>query len=375
MKQLQPKPMQKMSRQRGFSLIELLVGIVISLFVVSAASYIFLNTRNSERATNEAASMDETAQYVMTVIGRNVQNARFYPAISSEAKTITNANFIQPYVNIKTTVVGGITTTFAAYDYGIFGCDNKYFDHVTHTCQAWPNATYKNVDSLVIAYYTNDNLQPKSSGSSPLDIGQRADCTRSDSANDPVNTNRVNTVTAAITPTKPLFVSNAFTTRPSKTLGNGDQVVDTLSLICSGNGSVGAATGFAINGAIPQPLIDGLQDLQFTYGTALGATSTTAERYYNATEISNLPPLTIDDTSTGGTKTLSSWGLVKTVKVCIVAKTLNNRVSAQTGIARSYVDCSDATVTIPATDGSLYKRYIQTFGIRNNLNLGAILPS
>ena len=374
-KQLQGNTMHTTSRQHGFSLIELLVGIVISLFVVSAASYIFLNTRNSERVTNEAASLDETAQYAMTVIGRNVQNARFYPSISSEAKTITNANFIQPYLNIKSSVTAGVTKTIAAYDHGIFGCENKYFDHVDHTCKAWPDATYKNVDSLIIAYYTNDNLQPKVTGSSPLDIGQRADCTRSDSAKDPVNATRVNIVTAALTPNKPLFVSNAFSARPSETLGIGDKSVDTFSLLCSGNGAVGAATSFAINGAIPQPLIAGLHDLQFTYGIALGTTSTTAERYYNATEISDLPALTVEDTSTGGTKTMSSWGLVKTVRVCIVAKTLSNRVSAQDNIARSYVDCDGATVAIPKSDGSLYKRYIQTFGIRNNLNLGAKIPS
>ncbi len=372
MKQSPIQTMQKMSRQRGFSLIELLVGIVISLFVVSAASYIFLNTRNAERTTNEAASMDETAQYVMTVIGRNVQNARFYPAISSEAKTITNANFIQPYVNIKTTVVGGVTTTFTAYDHGIFGCEGKYFDHAKHECKDWTSSTYK-PDTIVIAYYTNDNLQPNAAGS-PLDIGQRADCTRSDSANDPVNTNRVNTVTVALTPAKPLFVSNAFTARLFTTLGSGDvAVANTMSLTCSGNGYVAKQISFAETAS--QAMIGGLQDLQFTYGTALGSTSTTAERYYNASQISALPALTVEDTTTGGTKTLSSWGLVKTVKVCIVAKTTSNRVSAQTGISRSYVDCSDATVTIPATDGSLYKRYIQTFGIRNNLNLGAKVPS
>ncbi len=371
MKHLPLNTMQKVSQQHGFSLIELLVGIVISLFVVSAASYIFLNTRNAERATNEASSLDETAQYAMTAIGRNIQNARFYPAISSEYTTLTNV--IQSYINIKTTVVGGVTKTFTAYDHGIFGCEGKWFDHVKHECKDWADSTYK-ADTIVVAYYTNDNLQPKASGSSPLDIGQRADCTRSDSANDPVNTNRANTVTAALTPVKPLFVSNAFSARRYTTLGSGDvAVTTTLNITCSGNGYVGTATSWLETSS--QPLIGGLQDLQFTYGTALSTTSTTAERYYNATEISALPALTVDDTSTGGTKTLSSWGLVKTVKVCIVAKTVNNRVSAQTGVARSYVDCNDATVTIPATDGSLYKRYIQTFGIRNNLNLGAIVPS
>ena len=371
MKRTLHQTMQKISRQRGFSLIELLVGIVISLFVVSAASYIFLNTRNAERATNEAASLDETAQYAMTVIGRNVQNARFYPAISSEYTTLTNV--IQSYVNLKGTVVAGVTTTFTAYDHGIFGCEGKWFDHVKHECKAWANTAYK-ADTIVIAYYTNDNLQPNdSTESKPLDIGQRADCTRSDSANDPINTNRVNTVTTALTPFRPLFVSNAFTARPFTTLGSGDvAVTNTLSLTCSGNGYVAKDASFPETGS--QPLIGGLLDLQFTYGTALSTTSTTAERYYNATEISALPALVVENTSTGGTKTLSSWGLVKTVKVCILAKTLNNRVSAQTSVARSYMDCSDATVTIPKSDGSIYKRYVQTFGIRNNLNLGAKVP-
>ena len=370
MTHLPPKTMQKISRQSGFSLIELLVGIVISLFVVSAASYVFLNTRNAERATNEAASLDETAQYAMTVIGRNIQNARFYPAISSEYTTLTNV--VQSYVNLKSSVVAGVTKTFTAYDHGIYGCEGKWFDHAKHECKDWADSTYK-ADTIVIAYYTNDNLQPKATDSSPLDIGQRADCTRSDSANDPVNANRVNTTTVAITPYRPLFVSNAFTSRPYTTLGSGNvAVTNTLSLTCSGNGYVASDTSFPETGS--QPLIGGLHTLQFTYGTALGTTSTTAERYYNATDISALPALVVDDTATGGTKTLSSWGLVKTVRVCIVAKTLNTRVSAQTGVARSYINCDDATITIPASDGSLYRRYIQTFGIRNNLNLGAIVP-
>ena len=67
--------------QQGFSLIEFMVSIVISMAVVIAASYVYLNSRETQRTLSEKSMMFESARFAMDLVGRDIENAGFYPII------------------------------------------------------------------------------------------------------------------------------------------------------------------------------------------------------------------------------------------------------------------------------------------------------
>lgn len=69
------------SRQKGLTLIEMMVAMAISLVIVIAAAYVYLGSRESQRAIDRSSNSQETGAFVLQMIGREVMNAGFYPAI------------------------------------------------------------------------------------------------------------------------------------------------------------------------------------------------------------------------------------------------------------------------------------------------------
>ena len=67
-------------RQAGLTLIELLVAMTISMVIVVAAAYVYLASRESQRAIDRNSTSRETGVYVMQLLGREIMNAGFYPA-------------------------------------------------------------------------------------------------------------------------------------------------------------------------------------------------------------------------------------------------------------------------------------------------------
>ena len=105
----------------------------------------------------------------------------------------------------------------------------------------------------------------------------------------------------------------------------------------------------------------GLEDLQFTYGVYASGDNLTPSRYYTATEINALSPVTINGVS------LTGWQRVTAVRVCILTRTVggNTKISEKTGSERTYRDCGDTAKNQPVGDTII--RYVEVFGLRNNL--------
>ena len=199
-------------------------------------------------------------------------------------------------------------------------------------------------------------------------VGDSYDCTGAAVSKDSSNTNRLNTTNTLAPPSQPLFVSNRFALLTTKTSID-QQAVTTLSLACNGNGNV-TSTGVQIN--TYQPLVAGIEDIQFTYGVFASTANTarlTPDNFYTATYINNnLGPVTVD-TGTGSTS-LSPWSRVVAVRVCIMTKSMgaSPKIGDASGSQRTYVDCNDNTITPSASDTSLRKRFVQVFAVRNRLN-------
>ena len=72
---------QKLHRQAGFSLIELMIALTINLVIVIAAAYLYTGTSESKRALAQQQQLSENGQYALDLIGKDIINSGFYPAI------------------------------------------------------------------------------------------------------------------------------------------------------------------------------------------------------------------------------------------------------------------------------------------------------
>lgn len=354
-------------------MIELLVAMAISLVIVVAAAYMYLGTRESQRAIDRSSGSRETGAFVMQMIGREIMNAGFYPATSLPIPSdATQQGMYDTYPPLpsdprattdwQNPLTGWPPTAFLA---GIFGCDGGVFDVATSTCPATSGTA---ADTLVINYFTSDTSAMGAT------TGRRMDCTGVDvaptgSGGDPSNSIRKNNTggappttphTSAVSnlpPQLPVFVSNRFTLSALK-VSVDQQDVNTKSLVCSGNGrsphGVADATAY-------QPIMSGLEDLQFTYGVYENGATVAPLRYYTATEVNALTNVVIDGLN------LSPWQRVTAVRVCLLSRTVggNTRIGDKTGSARTYLDCSDTVKNQPV--GDTLTRHVEIFGLRNNL--------
>jgi type IV pilus assembly protein PilW len=350
----------KPTRQRGVTLIELMVTIAITLFLVAAAAYVYLNTRETQRAIERSSSNDETGEFALQLIGREIMKAGFYPATVTRISAteirpkLTSFPPVRLAQNAATTTdwTPPTTTPAGVYLSGLFGCDSAKFLPVTGACDTPVSGA---ADSIVINYFTSDNM-----GSAQ--VGDSFDCAGNSVNNDSSNTNRLNTTNTLAPPLQPLLVSNRFGLNATKTEID-KQVVNTLSLACNGNGANPKTNTY-------QPLVAGIEDLQFTYGVFASTADTTRltpDNFYTASYVTNnLGSVTVD-TGTGPIL-LPPWSRVVAVRVCIMTKSMgaSPRIGDASGSARTYVDCNGVTVT--PTDANLRKRFVQIFAVRNRLN-------
>lgn len=91
-------------RQRGLTLVELMVSMTIGLILLLFLSSLYFNSRSSSRLNDDNARMQEDGRYAMAMIGRNLMQAGFGnmqtgntsdfpPAAESDLKGITGCNY------------------------------------------------------------------------------------------------------------------------------------------------------------------------------------------------------------------------------------------------------------------------------------------
>ena len=366
-------------RQRGLTMVELLVALAISLVLVLAATYVYLATRQSDRALERSSDAQETGVYVLQLLGREIANAGFYPATRAPIvgnasdpadKDITQVGMIDTYPPLEHSphrptdwMNAAAGWPPVAFQTGIFGCDDASFDTAASVCGTTAGGTG---DTIVINSFTSDTT-----GGATGTVGSRFDCTNSNvdkDVNGGTAQRKMNTGGSPplvphtvedpnLPPQSPLFVSNRYAMRPVKIAMDRSDIA-TYSLSCSGNGN--ARHGVTVTTAY-QPIVSGLADLQFSYGVYADDKTLVPSRFYTATEVGALPAVLVNGQS------LTGWQRVTAVRACVLTQTLGGgtRLADKAGAARTYRDCADTEKNQPT--GSTITRYTQVFGLRNAL--------
>lgn len=316
-------------RQRGLTLVELMVGLVIGLVLSLAAASLYLATRETSRGSQSISDVNETGKIALEMIGREIQKAGFYPA--EAGNDVINSNAAGEYVNVKQ--AGNPT-----FDTGLFGCSGAQFNPVNDRCGATVAGA---PDTIIVNYFSSREF-----GNDSL-LGNSHDCNRVPVADDAVNTARAAS-------NLPLFVSNRFsivgTATDSYTDTDGN-LVTARSLGCHGNGDEAQTEA--------QRALDGVEDMVVRYGIYGAGMEQSPTQFLTATQVN----------AAGTIDGRTPWQRVTAVNVCIVVRSLaNTRQEDEAGNVRQYRNCRSAVpVDLPAGARFVYKSFERVYAVRNNL--------
>lgn len=355
--------------QRGVTLVELMVAVAINLVLVLAATLLYINTRGTQKAVDDRGAMLESGQFALELLGREIALAGFYPVTGVEP-AVPGQPFLAPvrmtFDRAAGQMVNGGANLVATYQAGLFGCAGQTLTE-QHTCAPHSTATgtASGSDAFAVAYFTSDAM--------PLALGQRADCSRTDVANDTVvarNGLREGTLpgtgspanaatgaaatpddprgVAGLPPAAPLMVINQYFLEASTFTGDGGNQINTFSLRCRGNGG-----GFA-----SQELVRGVEQMVVSYGIK-DLTTGAPDRYLTAAEVNALLPVA------DGDELITGWQRVVSVRVCLLVRSLNNNTAVRdaAGKAVSVTDCRG--VAVSRTDGAQVRTFERLFSVKN----------
>ena len=330
-------------RSKGFSLIELLISMTIGLVIVGAALSAYLGASTAGKVSEAQSRMNEDAQAALNIltqqlrmVGNNPNQANRDPAFRR------NPVFDPTYVGGTSTAYG--TTSFTVLPAGyttstfsIVGCDGKFSNLTTTTIAGLTCASGTTTlpDSIAVSYEADRyNTVPTAAGLPTDCIGQT-----------------LNTVTATFS--SPVGTLGTFTVADSRFyIGTSTATVSpTPTLYCKGNGGTSLPT-------TAQPLVENIEDMQFTYGT-VSATNTST----TATVAGYLPAeQVVNETSLALLPLADRWGKVLSVRVCILVR--SETFAAPDAASAKYDDCQ-GNRNVPAPDLRLRRAYSTTVVLRN----------
>jgi len=73
---------------RGFTLVEMMVALALGMLLAIVVAQLFANTRDSNRATEDASRIQESMRYAATIIGRTVRIAGYKSNPTADSATI-----------------------------------------------------------------------------------------------------------------------------------------------------------------------------------------------------------------------------------------------------------------------------------------------
>ncbi|WP_082585915.1 PilW family protein [Hydrogenophaga sp. Root209] len=337
-------------RQRGLSLIELLVSIAIGLVILTAIGTAYLNTTNTTRQRENQAELNDPARNVMRMLKQNLMQAGYVDifdldATTSRAQAATlfmPGNADRTNMFVRATAATPVPAPISQFFPGltpVFGCDGAMTSTpnaivVSAAAVQACGAASATRHTLQVAYQgipiTTTNL-PNSLLPADTTTGEGLDCLQ------------------RIPPAGEVMVINRFSA-PAPAAGAVSQ------LNCEGSGAAGA-----------QSIAAGVEEFVLRYQMAApgnaanpSAAGGAQQRYLSATEVS---------------ASAMGWAGVTAVEICVVSATPGTSGPAAPGTAalqptrptctRDDDGVFDANIARAAGDTRLWKRYTSVVSVRN----------
>ena len=326
---------------QGFSLIELMVSLVIGLIISVAAFSAYLGASKAARMAEAQGRMNEDAQAALTILSQQLRMAGNNPKqpnrISACPRNPVYSPTIFPNLACTASNVSVGTGTFM-----VKGCDGPFADP--------PNPSVSGIDTL--SCKTTTSTLPDSIAVSyeadkyntvPTGLDKPTDCLGQSIK--PMTF----TFATGSTPVEST-ASSATTVADNRFYIGTSTTILSPSLYCKGNG-----------GPSSQPLVENIEDMQFTYGTVKPPTppnlvnTATVAGYLTAYDVLNDPNMTPLPSDA------ARWANVVTVRICVVVRS-EIPVAIDANSAK-YRNCENALVSAP--DLRLRRAYSTTVVLRN----------
>jgi type IV pilus assembly protein PilW len=347
---------KKRIAQRGVTLIELMISVTLGLLLSAVAAYVYQSVQLSSRNLEAQAIRNENANIIFDLIGRDLKQSGFFPV---HFPLGTNKEIRGKFVDV---LEGSPFANTISFQQAVFGCSNATLNVATGLC----NPVVANApDTVIVNYFTDDTFANSWEGT-------RRDCLGDDVELASFNGIQYNKARASpviavpnstMTVAAPLLVQNIYSLSNVQTVTyytNKDVI--TRSIRCDGNnvGSDGSQSP-------AMALVQGIEQMRVMYGLFDPAKkSFSVEQLYSATDVSNLPVVSVTNEKNKEVTSIRGWQRVATIQVCILTKTLDPN-ARQTSISGTFTDCDGTTVTPGAADKAIYKRQTRRFAVRNNI--------
>lgn len=151
-------------RERGLSLIELMVALTIGAVLIFGATQVYINSRKSYGVNESVARLQETARYAMSVIEPDIRMSNFWGLLKGAAVVANQARqVIDPIAPVAAGAAANICGQNFATDLAtnLQGDNNSYVLSATRAAgcdnlidvvsgAAWPTAAMATADTLTV---------------------------------------------------------------------------------------------------------------------------------------------------------------------------------------------------------------------------------
>lgn len=316
------------SRQRGRTLLELMISITIGLVVLGAVSVVYLATTATSRQSLSTSRMSEDAAIIMNMLGNNLRMAGYSTPrtlVSSGGALVAGRKLTIPDRHFTGYAIRGC-------DFGFSNVDDR------PTFDALSCSTTEGLPAAFAVRYEGDvfNTFPVNKSTSNPD-GEPSDCVSAGI----VKPDGYAPSSYAPDITYPL-VEARFFIATSDTNG-------TPELYCAGSG--GTSKRF-----YKQPLMQFVENMVISYGIADDSIRGNVVRYVTQTQL---------DALTGTPE--AHWSRVVNVKLCIVMRSdkpdQNQIKDKVTDKYPYFIDCKGESAE--SADGYLRRAFTSVFTLRN----------
>ncbi len=310
----------------GRTLIELLIAMVIGLVIMGAALAIYSSTTSSSRSSEAAARLNENATITLGILQQQLRLGGYSSIVGSPTYVIRK-NFTGPGIRGCT---GGFSAGSATATFATIACNND---------------TTKS-DALVVRYEADtSNTNPVTTA---LGTVVPSNCVSAGITATTASEATSTLVGAAVLPNYTL-ADNRYYVKNTGTPSGGPE------LYCTGATGEAALAAFST----PQPIMEGVERIEVTYGVAASAAGTVTTAYMTAQAI---------DTAYAADS--NRWNRVISARICLQVRSTDtsDKTSVSTlSTTNKYYDCANAQQT--STDGYLRRTYTSTVLLKNKIPL------
>lgn len=335
--------------QAGFTLIEILVAMTLTLLISAGAATLFANTVLNTKTLNSATEINEESLRINALLSRHIRMSGYIDWLSNATviNTITgNESSNSSSFNLKQADQAPMfqrafvkTQTKADYDtipLPLSGCNGNYIsnDFLNNNC----SSTSTDTSAITVAYQVNS--EPKTGFSAILPNILNTNNKGVDCLGNEINT---------------LYAVNRFYLKAIASSDSGQKSNEPIiyDLMCAGNG-----------GGRSQPLASNIQQWVITYGIPTNSINNTNTSVTNDTQITEY--LSADNITAK-----KAWNQVVSVRSCFVLVGERGSATAvknQTNTTQSTrLDCNNQPMVI-GLDKRLRQAFTQTIALRNQIH-------